>query len=145
MIIKTTCPGLAGKTRGTRFLATLIILILCSLAFSGGKATAAVTWQAQGPSPFYNGDVVIVPNNPVTGAIQSLLIDPGNNNTMYIGAVNGGIWKTTDGGSTWTPLIDTLKSLSMGGMSLDPNNSSVSWRALGHFPMPMGTTAPGRE
>ena len=61
---------------------------------------------------------------PWSGAIQSLLIDPTNNNTMYIGAVNGGIWKTTDGGSTWTPLIDTLTSLSMGGMALDPDNPS---------------------
>ncbi len=141
MISKTSGPGPAGKTRGTLFLAIFSFILLTFLGFSGEEASA-VTWQAQGPSPFYNGDVVIVPNNPVTGAIQSLLIDPGNNNTMYIGAVNGGIWKTTDGGTNWTPLIDTLKTLSMGGMAMDPNNSSVILAGFGAFSNADGNHGP---
>ncbi len=94
MISKATCPGPAGKTRGTRLPVILVFVMLFSLDFGGGEATA-VTWQAQGPSPFFGGEVVIAPNNPVTGAIQSLLLDPTHNNIMYVGAVNGGIWKTT--------------------------------------------------
>ena len=130
MISKTSGRGQAGKTRGTLFLA--IFLMLTFLGFSGGEA-AAVTWQPQGPSPIQGGEVVIPPDNPVVGAVQSLLIDPTNNNIMYAGAVNGGIWKTTDGGSTWVPLTDTQISLSMGGMALDPTNPNHILAGFGHY------------
>ena len=137
MLSKTSRPGFAGKSRGTLFLAILIFVILFSLVFGGGEA-AAVTWQAQGPSPIIYGDAVIAPTtplieNPVVGAVQSLLIDPNDNNTMYAGAVNGGIWKTTNGGGTWNPLTDGLTSLSMGGMALDPGNSSRILAGFGTF------------
>ncbi|MGA7562405.1 MAG: sialidase family protein [Desulfobaccales bacterium] len=132
MVRKASGPGPAGKTRGTLFLAILIFLILTFLVFPEGAA-AAITWQAQGPSPIQGADVVIPPDNPVVGAVQSLLIDPANNNIMYAGAVNGGIWKTTDGGSTWTPLTDTQTSLSMGGMALDPTNPNRILAGFGNF------------
>jgi hypothetical protein len=130
MLRKTSCPGPAGKTRGRLFPAILILLILTSLVFGGGEA-AAVTWQAQGPSPILGGTTVIVPDNPVVGAVQSLLVTA--NNTMYAGAVNGGIWKSTDSGSTWTPLTDTQTSLSMGGMAVDPGNPSRILAGFGNF------------
>jgi hypothetical protein len=82
MVRETSCPGLVGKIRGRDFLVILIFLILTSLVFRGGEARA-VTWTAQGPSPILGGDTVIVPDNPVVGAVQSLLIDPNDNNTMY--------------------------------------------------------------
>lgn len=48
--------------------------------------------------------------------------------------MNGGIWKTTDGGSTWTPLnLDGLKTLSMGGMATDPGNPSRLYATLENF------------
>ena len=132
MITKTSRLGLAGKTRGTLFPAVMIVLIFTSLVFSGGEA-AAVTWQDQGPAPIHQGAVVIPPDNPTTGAIQSVLVDPTANNTMYIGAVNGGIWKTTDGGGIWKPLTDNKISLSMGGMALDPGNPSRILAGFGQF------------
>jgi outer membrane autotransporter protein len=139
MIKKTFGFGLAGKTRGTLVLAIPVYLILTILVFGGGEA-AALTWQPQGPGPIYGGDSVIVAppthptyQNPVVGAVQSLLIDPTDNNNMYAGAVNGGIWKTTDGGVVWTPLTDTQKSLSMGGMAMDPGNPSRILAGFGEF------------
>jgi len=143
---KTSCPDLATKISRTLFLATLILVILTSLVFSGGEA-AAVTWQAQGPSPILYGDAVIAPTtplieNPVVGAIQSLLINPNDNSIMYAGAVNGGIWKTTDGGTTWTPLIDTQTSLSMGGMAFDSGNPSRILAGFGHYSNFGGTGGP---
>ena len=141
MIPEASCPGPAGKARGICFPAILILVILFCLVMSGQDA-AAVTWQAQGPSPIQGGDTVIVPDNPVVGAVQSLLIDPNDNNTMYAGAVNGGIWKTTNGGSAWTPLTDNQISLSMGGMALDPNNSNVILAGFGHYSNLGGTGGP---
>lgn len=67
----------------------------------------------------------------MVGAVQSLLVTA--NNTMYAGAVNGGIWKSTDGGGTWAPLTDGLKSLSMGGMAVDPGNPNHILAGFGQF------------
>jgi hypothetical protein len=41
---------------------------------------------------------------------------------LYVGTVNGGIWKTTNGGTTWTPLTDKQASLSIASLSLDPTD-----------------------
>jgi hypothetical protein len=129
---KTSCHGLAGKAKGKRFPAIPILIFLFSLALGGGEAKA-VTWQTQGPTPILGGESVIVPDNPVVGAVQSLLINPTDNNIMYAGAVNGGIWKTTDGGTTWTPLTDGLTSLSMAGMALDPGNPDRILAGFGNY------------
>jgi hypothetical protein len=143
MIRETFCPGLAGKTIGTRFPAIPILIILFFLALGGGKATA-VTWQAQGPSPILGGATVIVPDNPVVGAVQLLIIDPNDNNTKYAGAVNGGIWKTTNGGGTWTPPTDGLHTFPWGAWPWTRALPAVSWRALEIFPI-SEKTVPGRE
>ena len=36
---------------------------------------------------------------------------PSDDNTIYVGAAAGGVWKTTDGGSTWEPMSDTIAAL----------------------------------
>ena len=59
-------------------------------------------------------------NNPVAGAIHTILTHPTLANTMYAGAVNGGIWKTLDAGTNWQPLTDYKTSLSIGAMGFDP-------------------------
>jgi hypothetical protein len=41
---------------------------------------------------------------------------------MFIGGVNGGIWRTTNGGATWTPLTDNQGSLSIASLALDPSD-----------------------
>ncbi len=43
---------------------------------------------------------------------------------MYIGAVNGGVWVTHDGGKTWTALTDNQLSLSIGSLSADPTDAT---------------------
>ncbi|OYT68209.1 MAG: hypothetical protein CFK48_12425, partial [Armatimonadetes bacterium CP1_7O] len=42
----------------------------------------------------------------VSGRVNAVAYDPVNPNVYYIGAPQGGVWKTTDGGATWTPLTD---------------------------------------
>src|SRR5438094_8354021 len=67
------------------------------------SVTGIPTWIAQGPSPSVDGQDENVPgevaagNNPVTGAVQAIAVDPANANIMYVGTTNGGIWKTTTG------------------------------------------------
>jgi subtilisin-like proprotein convertase family protein len=82
-------------------------------------------WVLQGPAPTFNGGSEIPPNFPVSGAVQVAAPDPTNPDTLYIGAVNGGVWKTTNATApspTWTPLTDSLPSQSIASMSFDPTD-----------------------
>ncbi len=83
-------------------------------------------WVAAGPTSVTNGQVEGIANRPVSGAINVLAAHPSDAATIYVGTVNGGIWKTTDatGGSpTWTPQTDFQESLSIGALEFDPTDA----------------------
>ncbi|SEP48298.1 outer membrane autotransporter barrel domain-containing protein [Rhodospirillales bacterium URHD0017] len=95
-------------------------------------ATAAVaqTFIPQGPAPHFGPTPIVQsgdapPNGTSAGAIQAIVTDPVNANTMYVGAVNGGVWATRNGGATWTPLSDNQRSLSIASLATDPTSSNV--------------------
>jgi photosystem II stability/assembly factor-like uncharacterized protein len=74
-------------------------------------------------------------NNPVTGAIQAIAVDPHNANTVYVGAVNGGVWKTTQAGGSspaWTPLTDHYPSLAIGALAFNPSGTAL-YGGTGNF------------
>jgi hypothetical protein len=89
------------------------------------------TFIPQGPSPNFgpmdrvqSGDAPpTTPGGPangtVAGAVQAILLDPAlGSQTMFIGGVNGGIWRTTDGGANWKALTDNQASLSIASLGL---------------------------
>ncbi|MGB4858056.1 MAG: hypothetical protein WBP11_01885, partial [Dokdonella sp.] len=57
---------------------------------------AANTWVSRGPSPTRSAQVSVPPDNEVSGAVQAIAAHPTNANILYVGAVNGGIWRTYD-------------------------------------------------
>jgi len=67
----------------------------------------------------------------VTGRIKALAVHPTDPNTIYIGAANGGIWKTTDGGATWLDIGGNLETLSFGAIAIDPNNPETVYAGSG--------------
>lgn len=67
----------------------------------------------------------------VSGRVTALAIDPGNTSAIYLGGAQGGVWKTTNGGTTWTPLTDTQSSLATGSIVLDPTNSNTVYVGTG--------------
>ena len=56
----------------------------------------------------------------VVGTVTGIV--PIDASTLYVGTVNGGVWKTTDGGTTWTPLTNNQASLSIASLGLDPTD-----------------------
>src|SRR5690348_5941034 len=88
------------------------------------------TFSSQGPAP-ETGNVYSIgsnnagPNGTDAGAVQSVLPDPALGvGTMFAGSPNGGVWKTTNNGVSWTALTDNQASLSIGSLSLDPTDPS---------------------
>jgi hypothetical protein len=85
---------------------------------SASTSGALGTWQSLGPGN-------------VGGRTRALLIDPNDPNVMYAAAVAGGIWKTTNGGSSWAPLNDFLANIAVTSMAFDPANSSTIYAGTG--------------
>ena len=64
-----------------------------------------ISWSAVGPGN-------------IGGRIRSIIINPSNSNEILIGSVSGGIWKTTNGGTSWSPKLDTQDPIAIGSMVL---------------------------
>jgi hypothetical protein len=86
-----------------------------------------VPWADRGPAPTRSAQVNVPPNNEVCGAIQALAPHPTNANILYVGAVNGGVWRTGNAlaaSPTWTPQTDALPSQSIGALAFDPTDAT---------------------
>ncbi len=103
-------------------LALTRAILLSSVAFLAMPAFAG-DFTNVGPAPVNYGTNA-TDANVYTGAVSSLLTDPTNANRIYAGSVNGGVWSTTDGGKTWTPLTDHQISLSIDSLSADPTDAN---------------------
>jgi photosystem II stability/assembly factor-like uncharacterized protein len=56
---------------------------------------------------------------------------PGDSTTFYFGAVNGGIWKTTDAGVVWTPIFDSQRIGSIGALAVAPSDPQTIYAGTG--------------
>ena len=67
----------------------------------------------------------------MSGRISDIAVDPTQPNTWYIAVGSGGIWKTTNAGTTWKPIFDDQASYSIGCLTLDPQDSQTLWVGSG--------------
>ncbi|GAC1508215.1 MAG: exo-alpha-sialidase [Chloroflexota bacterium] len=103
------------------------------------RLKAPLNWQELGPT--YTPDAGF--NNPHTGAsspvsgrMSALAVVPatcstGGCGTMYLGAAYGGVWKTTDGGQSWKPILDRAASTAIGAITLDPKDPNIIYVGTG--------------
>lgn len=86
------------------------------------------TWTSIGPTPTTGGFY-----SPVTGRITTIAIDPrdATGNTVLIGGAQGGIWRTTTAGTTWTAVGDQDSSLSMGSIAFAPSSPTTVYAGTG--------------
>ncbi|MGH9465476.1 MAG: WD40/YVTN/BNR-like repeat-containing protein [Thermoanaerobaculia bacterium] len=66
-----------------------------------------------------------------SGRIVDLAIHPSDRRTWYAAAASGGLWKTTNAGTQWTPIFDEEGSYSIGCVTIDPGNPLVVWVGTG--------------
>src|ERR1700723_3097760 len=66
-----------------------------------------------------------------SGRVMSIAVNPRNKYEFYVGVASGGVWKTVNDGTTWTPVFDGEGSYSIGWVALDPNDASVVWVGSG--------------
>ena len=67
----------------------------------------------------------------MSGRIADIVIDRQNPSIWYVAVGSGGVWKTTNAGTTWSPIFDDESSYSIGCITIDPNNSNTIWVGTG--------------
>ena len=92
--------------------------------------SSPTTWAPLGPAPIGSTPGTL---QTFSGRLNSIAIDPNNPLRIFVGGAQGGVWRTLDGGSTWTPLADSECSLAMGSIAIDPNNSQVIYAGTGEL------------
>jgi photosystem II stability/assembly factor-like uncharacterized protein len=109
-------------------------------AISSSVITAPIgpAWAAIGPTPIPNGQTIPADVNgisltqtPVSGRVTSVAIDPGNATIVYVGAAQGGVYKSTNGGASWTRLMDGAMTLAVGSLELDPTDATGNTLLVG--------------
>jgi photosystem II stability/assembly factor-like uncharacterized protein len=66
-----------------------------------------------------------------SGRVCSIAVDPTDHSRYFVGAASGGVWKTTNAGTTWVPVFDNEGSYSIGVVVLDPKNPLTVWVGTG--------------
>ena len=104
------------------------VRLLALLVLSAGTANAQRVWVQQGPGPNTLGQVEGITDREVAGAVHAVAAHPADPDTLFIGAVNGGIWRTnnaTSASPTWVPQLGLDQSLSIGAIAFDPTDATA--------------------
>src|SRR5437588_4637181 len=90
-------------------------------------------WTAIGPVTIPNGQALNNSNIAVTGRVTSIAVDPTNATKVYLGTAQGGVWRSLDGGSTWTSIFDNAQTMAIGALALAPSNPTILYVGTGEF------------
>ncbi|MBK7403257.1 MAG: hypothetical protein IPJ41_01155 [Phycisphaerales bacterium] len=102
-----------------------IAALIAGMILTGAPdITSAQTWQELGPAP-------ISDSGGYSGRVSAIACSATDPNLYYVGGADGGVWKTTNGGSTWTPLTDHMPTTSTGAIAVDPTNDQIVYVGTG--------------
>jgi len=93
---------------------------------AGALRATMFQWTSVGPAPSVDAGW-----GTISGRIPAIAPHPTNASVVYVGAANGGVWKTVDGGSSWRPLSDFEPSLTSGSLAVDPTNPNIVYCGTG--------------
>jgi photosystem II stability/assembly factor-like uncharacterized protein len=131
-MFKTSLSG-----RSFRMVATWLLFVANSQIASAQDRAAIsldpIAWTPIGPAPSDKGRTTFLEDT--SGRITAIVAHPTDPNVIYIGAAGGGVWKTIDGGSTWTPLTDAQSTLFIGAIALARSNPNVIYAGTGEANM----------
>jgi photosystem II stability/assembly factor-like uncharacterized protein len=106
-------------------LATLVLVSLCAPPLAAqpartdiASATAGLRLRSIGPAT-------------MGGRIADVEVHPIDRSTWYVAVGSGGVWKTTDAGTTFSPIFDSQPSYSIGEITIDPTRPETVWVGTG--------------
>lgn len=95
------------------------------------RTALLAAWSPIGPAPIPNAQVGTGPSTPASGRVLSIAIHPTNPDIVYVGTAQGGLYRSTNGGTTWVALMDNALSLAIGALALAPTNPEILYVGTG--------------
>ena len=96
-------------------------------ALSAYASSASGSWTPMGPYGFFGQGYWDSGPQVDAGRVDAIALHPTSAGTMFIASPNGGLWRTTTGGTNWTPLFDDQCTLQMSTVRIDPVNPSIMY------------------
>ncbi len=114
------------------------LTLLVALSSTAGVCAAAAADSTSGMTRFDSGAISglgarNIGSAAMSGRIAALAAAPEKDGKLllYVGAASGGVWKSTDGGTTYTPVFDKQPVQSIGDIEIDPSNHETVWVGTG--------------
>ncbi len=92
----------------------------------GERMTVVQQWHPLGPAP-----IPVNASTSYSGRVVALAVHPTDPNIVYAGAAQGGVYRSTNGGASWTPLLDSALTLSVGAIAISPSDPSTVFIGTG--------------
>jgi len=115
--------ALVAAVSGPMNLLLVSRAVLCGCLLVAVSSVGASQWVEFGPNPISDG--------PHTGRVSAIAVTPSNPNRIFVAAASGGVWKTMDGGTSYSPLTESLPAAAIGALAIDPNNENVVYAGSG--------------
>ncbi len=92
-----------------------------------------MAWRSIGPTCVFNGQLGYdsTGRGTVSGRVTCIAPHPTQANTVYVGTAGGGVWRTTDNGESWEPLMDHSVSMAIGALAFDPGDENALYIGTG--------------
>jgi hypothetical protein len=97
---------------------------------SPDQAALLAAWSPIGPDPIPNGQTEVTVT-AVSGRVTAISVHPTNPNIVYVGTAQGGLYRSTNGGANWTPLMDSAASLAIGSIAIAPSQPETIYVGTG--------------
>ncbi|HWP70822.1 MAG TPA: glycosyl hydrolase, partial [Gemmatimonadaceae bacterium] len=123
---------MSPSLRAWQLSTALVVLVVPAVIHPQGARTVAPAPAAVLPESTFAGLSFrnIGPAN-MSGRMADVEGVPGDPSILYVGSASGGVWKTTNAGTTWTPLFDKQPVQSIGDLALEPGNPDVIYVGSG--------------
>jgi len=110
---------------------TLLVLLISTSCFSQKETSVSKESELLNSSILTGLKFRNIGPSLQSGRIVDIAVNPENHSEFYIAVACGGVWKTVNAGTTWTPVFDGEKSFSIGCIAIDPKNPNVVWVGTG--------------
>jgi photosystem II stability/assembly factor-like uncharacterized protein len=100
-------------------------------AYGQALKQAARQKREKSQRPGFDRDWIVRGPANVGARVNTIAVHPEDDSTLYIGYSTGGVFKTTDGGASWTPVFDDQPFTSIGDIAIDPRDPDILYVGTG--------------
>ncbi len=133
MLHRLRVPLTSGRAKARHYVLVLVAAAAATLSAQTKPAAPAAekpasTWSAATWSGLKFRSI-----GPAltSGRIADIAVDPTKPSRWFVASASGGVWKTENAGTSWTPVFDHEGSYSIGCVTIDPNNPFTVWVGTG--------------